>query len=157
MSSTDAVIDRVVEQMQTIANIGIVHARLRLAVKGQDVASLFVSDIGGQPVLRAWLVHLGRLQAEQADSGGRQDWNRSILIEGHSEFDDDGSEGELVDLAEKVNRVLWTDAQSTKLDGTILFARPPSIEANEPRYFAGVVCSYVRLAMPVHTLEAFST
>lgn len=157
MSTTEAIVDRVVAQMQAITNIGVVHDRMRLALRGKKAYELFTAEIGGERALRAWLVHLGRLETKQADSGSRQQWDRTLLIEGFLEFDDDGSETSTIALAESVIRALWVDAQATRLNSTILLAHPPAIEASEPRYFAGVVCSYVRLAMPVQTLEAFST
>lgn len=156
-STTALIIDRVVERMNTVANIGRVHDRMRLADNQNKIEKQLLAEVGNDTILRAWFVHLGKTQARQADSASRMAWDRTLLVEGWSQFNDAAdTENDFQTMAEKVARVLWYDAQTTRLNSQILFAKPPSLADPQPRMFAGLVCSYVRLEMPISTIEDFT-
>lgn len=153
-STWASVVARVKAQIETVANIGLVHDRLRLAVEEADVAAVMYATIDGEKRLRSWYVHLGTMPAEALESSGSMKWNRVVQVEGFLQFEDAaGSEKTALALAESVIRTLWNDLRTTKLNGTVLAGKPPQIVDAQPRSFGGVVVSYVRLEMPVVSIE----
>lgn len=156
MSALAPIVARVVALMGPIADIGRVHDRLLLLRKGTETFEQQAQvTIGGVQRVRVWYVHLGQMPTSPQDAAGTMQWDRMIEIEGFFDFDNDGasSEATAVALAETVIRTLWADARTTSLGGTILFAKPGRIVDTNPRSFAGVICSYVRIEMPITTIE----
>ncbi|MEX0755700.1 MAG: hypothetical protein WD556_11385 [Actinomycetota bacterium] len=154
MSQLADIIERVVGQLQAIDGIGNVHDRMRLAQHEGDVENQLLIDVEGDLVLRVWYVHLGKMRSTPEGQGGTQEWVRDLVIEGWMQFEDaNGSESAVVSFAEEIIRVLWADVQATRFGETVLFGKPASIEDLVPRQFANLVCSYVRLVMPVTTIE----
>lgn len=153
-SSWASIVARIQAQMQTIANIGLVHDRDRLAVEANDIENTLFWDDAGTRRLRVWTIRLRDMPTRPAAAHSEAEWIRHVEIEGFLQFDDAAaSETTTKTLAESVIRTLWSDAQTTKLNNTILFAKPPRIEDTEPKRFAAVLCSYVRLVMEIHTYE----
>ncbi|HXF71709.1 MAG TPA: hypothetical protein VNO79_03760 [Actinomycetota bacterium] len=152
-SSWDAVVARIVAQMRTIAGIGVVSDQARLLDHADRLEEL-LSLIGGERRLRAWFVSLARMRTGPASAGPDMDWTREVRIEGFVQFEDgQGSEKLAISLAESVIRTLHDDLRATKLGGTVLSGGPGSIVDTTPRLFGGLVCSYVQIVFPVHTVE----
>jgi hypothetical protein len=156
-SSWQAIVDRVVELLTPIPDIGLVYDRLRLVMTKDDVDKVF-TVVSGEDRLRAWMVHLetGRSSSWQ-EAGGSVDWNRRAVIEGFLQYEDEGaSELAAVALGETIIRTLNADVRETKLGGTVLWGGPADFvgRPGEPRSFAFVFCSYVSISLPLFTIES---
>lgn len=154
-STYSPIVTRAKAQMETIADIGKVSDRLRLLTAPASIETYAVTEIAGVRTFRAWFLDLKGMTAKPAEAGGSMQWDRVLSIEGFFQFQDaTGSEQLAIEFAEKVIRVLWNDCRTTRLNGTVLFGKPASIVDDEPKKFAGVTCSYVRLEMPLTTIES---
>jgi len=153
-SNWSAIVARIVAQMQTISEIGQVYKGLRLVRSEQDFLDLATAELAGETRERMWMVRLEAMPSQWADASGSLKWNRRALIEGFLQFENDGSSEETgLSLGESIIRTLATDLRSTKLNSTVLSGHPPSLDANEPRVFVFVLAHYVRLTMPLLTIE----
>lgn len=153
-SSWSAVVARLKAQLETITGIGRVHDRLRLAANEERFNELALSEIGGEDRARMWMIRLERMETSFADASGSLQWNRVALIEGFLQIEDaNSSEHTATALAESICRTLAADLQATKLGATVLSGGPPGIMVNEPRIFVFVPCHYVRIEMPVLSIE----
>lgn len=153
-STWDAVVARVKAQVETVADVGNVHDRLRLAVDERQFEAAIYATIGAERKLRAWYIDLREMPTQPSAADGTMQWSRNVTIEGFLSFEDaSGSDKTAVALAESIIRTLWSDLRATKLGGTVLTGKPGRIADKNPRNFAGVVCSYVRVEMPLESIE----
>jgi hypothetical protein len=153
-SNWTAIVARIVSQIRTIANIGVVHEGRRLIVSEAALLEQAIAEIGGESRLRMWTVHLEGMPSTWADASGSLKWKRKAVVEGFLQFEADGaSEKAGLALAESIIRTLATDLDGTKLNSTVLSGDPPSLETNEPRLYGPVLAHFVRLTMPLLTIE----
>lgn len=159
-SSWQAITDRIVAQMATITGIGRVWNRTRLLFDEASILEHATDEIGGERRLRMWRVGLEVPRASTwSESGGHAQWNRQALIEGYLQVEpEDQSELLAITLGESVIRTLNTDLRATKLGGTILWGGPatfpPGVRPGEARDFAFIVAHYIRVDVPLFTLES---
>ncbi len=158
-SSWAAIAARIVTDIQTVPDVGNVFDRLRLATAEQTMADIITATIGGEPRARVWMVTMGRIDTAFADASGAMQWDRGAVIEGFLQIEDaNDSAGAAMALAEGIIRVLATDVRTRQsnglyLGGTVLSGKPPKLVTNDLRIFFGVGCHYVRLEMPLMTIE----
>jgi hypothetical protein len=149
-----SITNRCVTVLQGITDIGNVYNRLRLLYNEDTLTSIGLATVGAEKKLRTWFVTLGAMDSQYADASGEQQWTRSVKIEGFLQLEDAASsELTALSLAEAVIRTIGGDAWSTRLGGNILFAKAPKLVNNEPRLFGPVLCHYIRIEMPISTLE----
>jgi hypothetical protein len=157
-SNWTAISDRIVSQLETIANIGRVHPRARLLRTAEDILEQAATELGGVQVLRMWQVHLETPDPSfWADQGGHAQWNRMAVIEGFLQLEDDNdSERNAIAFGEQVIRLLNTDVRTTRLGGTVLFGGPATFVQRpaEVRAFGFVICHYIRIHLPLSTTES---
>lgn len=159
-SSWTAISNRIVAQLATIANIGRVHPRARLLTDMEQLLDESTVELGGERKLRMWMVHLEiARRSTWQDQGGNAEWDRLAVIEGFLQVEDENdSERTAIALGESVIRVLNTDVRATKLGGTVLWGGPASFpQAPRPaevRQWGPVVAHYVRVELPLSTIES---
>jgi len=159
-STWAAICDRVVAQLNTIANIGKVHDHTRLITSTDDFVAAMTTDVGGEQKIRAWMIHeeIPKV-ATWEDQGGNAAWDRLVVCEGFLQLEDaSSSERTAIALAELVIRALNTDVRTTKLGGTVLSGGPAGFpnghRPGEPRIWGPLVCNYIRVDLPVFTIES---
>jgi hypothetical protein len=158
-SSWSAIAARIVAQIQTVPKIGNVYDRLRLATADNSIDAIISASIDGEPRARVWMVTMGRQDTKFEDAGGSMQWDRTAVIEGFLQIEDANDSATMaVGLAEAIIRVLATDVRTKQsnglyLGGTVLTGKPPRITTNELRVFFAVACHYIRVEMPLTTLE----
>lgn len=153
LSTWDAVTNRLVAQIQTVADVGLVYKGIRLITSEADLHDIAITRVAGEDRIRMWWVHLESMEDSFADASGSLKWNRRSVVEGFLQWEAGASEKTGLSLAESICRTLATDLRATKLNSTVLSGAPPAIEANEPRILAMVLVHYVRLTMPLLTIE----
>jgi hypothetical protein len=153
-SSWSAIVARIVAQIQTIADVGQVHDRRRLVKTESEFIGISGVAIGGVQQARMWQVFLESMGASFADASGALKWNRVAVIHGFLQLEDaNSSETTAITLAESICRTLSNDLQATKLGGTVLSGAPARIIVAEPRFLLIVECNFVRIEMPLLTIE----
>lgn len=152
-STWEAIVARIVDRMQTIADIGLVYDSLKLAFDKEAWLAAAVANVGGQDKARMWTVRLEALNAKAADQSSMQ-WDRQAVIEGYLQIESGGATEKLaIALTEKIIRTLWNDLRLTKLNNTVLWGKPPQLLSNTPQFFGFVAAHYIRLVMPLGTIE----
>lgn len=154
-SNWTAVTARIKDRMETVANVGKVHDHLELATTADQLKTVGAISLNGQKRIRLWMVHLEAMPSKWSEAGGVADWQRTVLLEGFFQFEADGAaEKAALAIAEAVMRTLNTDlAAKPSLGGTVLSGGPTSLQANEPRAFGPLLVHYVRIAVPLFTIE----
>jgi hypothetical protein len=153
-STWNAVVARIVQQLQTIQDIGQVHDRERLVYTQDEIYAIGDAIIGGEHKFRCWMVHLQSVDNAWADASGAQQWNRTVLIDGYLQVEDPlSSEHAAMALAEAITRTLAADWQATRMGGLVLAADPPKLVSSAPKFFGFVGVHFVSLRMPLITLE----
>jgi hypothetical protein len=159
-STWQAITDRIVAQLGTITGIGRVWNRTRLGFDESSILGFATDEIGGEQKLRLWMVHLEVPAASKwSEAGGHAQWDRNAVIEGFLQVEDeDTSELAAIALGESVIRTLNTDVRTTRLGETVLWGGPATFpnghRPGQATQFAFVVCHYVVVHLPVHTLES---
>lgn len=153
-SAWSDIADRIVNRIQTVANVGNAFNRLRLAFSQDDFYAFAKATVGGEGKARVWMVTLAPSTSARSDASGRVQWNRMGVIEGFLQIEDAASsEHTAVSLAEAIMRALDTDVWDNRLNNLVLWGDPCRLVSNEPRFFGFVACHYVRIELPLHTLE----
>jgi hypothetical protein len=153
-SNWTAVVARIVAEISTITDIGQVHDRIRPVWDSDTFNAVALAQIGNENKARMWMVHLEGMDTSFADASGALKWNRQAVVEGFLQIEDaSSSELNATDFVEQIIRILAADLQSTKLNGAVLSGAPPKLEKNEPRFFGFVACHYIRISMPLLTIE----
>lgn len=153
-SNWNAILARLKAQMDTVASVGLVHEELQLATTDEQLAALGKVTIDGEDKIRMWWVHLDAMPSKWTEAGGFVDWNRQVVIEGFLQFEGTASAKTANALAESIIRKLNTDIESTRLNQTILLGGPCSLLANEPRIITFLLVHYVRIEIPLLTIES---
>ncbi|MGQ0671237.1 MAG: hypothetical protein ACT4PO_16515 [Actinomycetota bacterium] len=152
-----AIADRIVNRLGTVANIGRVYNRTRLVGSQKDIEEIATSEVGGEDRLRVWMVHLeAPAKGASWEASGTAQWNRLAVIEGFLQLEDEASsEHQAIALGELVIRALNTDVWNTRLNSTVQGGGPAAFagRAGEPRFFGFVVAHYVRIELPLFTIE----
>lgn len=153
-SNWNAILARLKAQMDTVANVGLVHEELQLATTDEQLAALGKVSIDSEDKIRMWWIHLDAMPSKWTEAGGSVDWNRQVVIEGFLQFEGTASAKTATSLTESIIRKLNADIRTTKLNGTILTGSPCSLMANEPRIFTFLLVHYVRIEIAVFTVES---
>ena len=152
-STWEAIVARIVAQMNTITDIGRVHDSIRLTFDTEGWVGTSVATIGGEKKARVWMVRLEANDTKRADQSSMQ-WNQRAVIEGYLQVEADGAgEKTAIALSEQIIRTLAADLWSTRLNNTVLTGKPPKLEDNRPQFFGFVGAHYVRLVMELTTIE----
>lgn len=151
-SSWTTIVSRIRAQMEAVTSIGLVHDELKLATTEEEINSIAKVTADGEDRLRVWMIHLEDMPSAWADQSGNEEWRRGVVIEGFLQFEP-GVEKTALGLAEAVIRKLDTDVRVTKLNGAVLAGGPCSLAANEARILGFVLMQYVRIHLPVTTIE----
>lgn len=161
-SSWSAISDRIAAQMATITNIGRVWRYTRVVTDEGTFADVMTAELGDERRLRAWMIHpeVARVNTWAEQSGTTQ-FNRTAVIEGFFQVEDDAdSERVAVGFGEAVIRVLNTDVRTTRLGATVLSGGPATFPSGhrpgEPRVFAFVLAHYVRVELPLWSLDTLT-
>jgi hypothetical protein len=154
VSAWAPIVARIVDRMQTVPNVGLVHDSIRLAMSEDDFFSWARVDVGGEERIRAWMITVEEVQTSWATHDGLVDWDRRVTIRGHFQLEDGAdSENGAMAIAEAVCAVLDSDIAATKLSGSVRFGGPCRITRNEPRLLSFVLCHYIEIELPIQTTE----
>lgn len=155
MSSWAAIVARIKDRMQTVPDVGNVYEEIRTVGDQEQFGVIAVAEIGGEPKDRAWMISIEAADTSWLTHDGAADWQRQISIEGFFGMPEfvGGTEIPAMTVAEAVCAAIDSDIRATRLDGTVLHGGPCRLEANEPRVFGFVLCHYIKLVLPVQTVE----
>jgi hypothetical protein len=166
MSDRSNLLSAVVTRLNTVANIGTVHAYQRYSSKWDDFLGQFATTVLGTRQTRGWIVTLAPTNpvvgtaSEQDAAFGQIARVYTIKIVGMIGLkDSSNTEGLIGDLVEAV-----MDALDNQIDlgGTANVLRygvgPSSWVVNDVRQFGSVVCNYVEVDLPVivHKSEVYA-
>jgi len=147
---------RLKNRLETVSGVGKVHDHLELATTGEELIAMGAITVDGEQRIRVWMISLEQGPARWAEQGGGTDWTRRAVIEGFLQYEAAGAaEKKAIALAESIIRVLNVDlAAKPSLNGTVLSGGPAALEACEPRAFGPLFCHYIRISIPLFTVES---
>lgn len=154
-SSWGAVVARIKNRIETVANVGKVHDHLELATSADELKAIGMITLNGQDRIRLWMVHLEQMPSTWSEQGAVADWLRTVQIEGFFQFEAAGAaEKDAIAVAEGIIRALNADLKATPpLGGTVLSGGPVVLLESNPRAFGPLLVHYIRLSAQVLTIE----
>lgn len=138
---------RIVTLLQGVSGIGQVHAYMRWVEDDASKASLFVS--GGR--LHVWMLSLGGQPAQLQRFPANHTQGR-LLFHVHGFYALDDSAATQTTFENLVAAVIDAFGADKKLSNSVIESGPAQWQADDEgghRVFAGVLCHYARLALPV--------
>ena len=156
MSSYSDIRDAIVTRIQTVANVGTVHNRLRWSSNVSDYLDTFTSSIGGQVQTRAWMVTWEGIPEAWADPSafGRIGERYVFTVMGIESFKDSAAtEGTLYDLVELVKEAL-RNRKDFGLANVVDYSVRVTVPTLEVRQFGSVLCHVAELKVEVDVVQA---
>lgn len=144
-------------QLETVADIGAVHAYERLAANWDEFLSRYRTTVGGTAQVRGWFITREAVRPLGTAPFGSVHRQHVIVVRGVLGVDDSANTEtifqELIDLVlDKLDAIKDAGAASV-IDYSFGDSEARIIE---PRVYGGVLCHYCEISLPVERVKALT-